>query len=69
MCFSAAVFDWDNENVHLAQAANCGSNIVAIGNGTSSVPDGKSDCSLGSSVAANMGLMAAVAVVGAVLLF
>ncbi|KAK2607621.1 hypothetical protein N8I77_006284 [Diaporthe amygdali] len=28
-----AVFDWDNQQVHLAQASDCGSNVVAIGTG------------------------------------
>lgn len=35
---SYAVFDWDNQQVHLAQAADCGSNVVAIGSGTKAVP-------------------------------
>lgn len=33
-----AVFDWDNQQVHLAQAADCGSKVVAIGNGKNAVP-------------------------------
>lgn len=32
------VFDWDNRNIHLAQSASCGSNLVAIGTGANSVP-------------------------------
>ncbi|KAI3393560.1 hypothetical protein diail_4151 [Diaporthe ilicicola] len=35
-----AVFDWDNQQVHLAQASDCGSNVVAIGNGSEAVPTG-----------------------------
>lgn len=35
-----AVFDWDNQQVHLAQAADCGSQVVAIGTGPSAVPTG-----------------------------
>ncbi|KAH7176376.1 aspartic peptidase domain-containing protein [Dactylonectria macrodidyma] len=39
------VFDWDNEEVHVAQAANCGENdIVTIGSGTSAVPDVTGNC-------------------------
>ncbi|KAF3766172.1 acid protease [Cryphonectria parasitica EP155] len=33
-----AVFDWDNQQVHLAQSADCGSNVVAIGSGSKAVP-------------------------------
>lgn len=47
---SYAVFDWDNQQVHLAQADDCGSNIVAIGSGTGSVPTG-SGCKDSSSTA------------------
>lgn len=47
---SYAVFDWDNQQVHLAQADDCGSNIVAIGSGTGSVPTG-SGCKDSSSMA------------------
>ena len=32
------VFDQDNHNIHLAQGANCGSEIVAIGKGAGAVP-------------------------------
>lgn len=35
-----AVFDWDNQQVHLAQAADCGSQVVAIGTGPGAVPTG-----------------------------
>lgn len=34
----SAVFDWDNEEIHLAQAANCGSDIVPITTGLGAVP-------------------------------
>lgn len=61
-----AVFDWGNSAVHIAQAANCGSNIVAIGNGTNAVPGGNGDCSSFGvrSVAVNFGLMVGAALVG-----
>ncbi|KAL2694760.1 hypothetical protein Neosp_001347 [[Neocosmospora] mangrovei] len=32
------VFDWDNENIHIAQAASCSSEIVPIGRGSGAVP-------------------------------
>ncbi|KAH8902014.1 acid protease [Coniochaeta sp. PMI_546] len=32
------VYDQDNRNLHLAQAANCGTELVAIGKGTDAVP-------------------------------
>lgn len=35
-----AVFDWDNQEVHLAQADDCGSQVVAIGTGPGAVPNG-----------------------------
>ncbi|KAJ6444054.1 secreted aspartic proteinase [Purpureocillium lavendulum] len=39
------VFDWDNEAVHIAQAANCGKNdIVAVSSGTSAVPSVTGNC-------------------------
>lgn len=39
------VFDWDNEEVHVGQAANCGdSDIVAVGSGRSAVPDVTGNC-------------------------
>ncbi|KAK4176937.1 putative eukaryotic aspartyl protease [Triangularia setosa] len=38
------VFDQDNRNLHLAQAANCGSNIVAISTGTDAVPSVTGRC-------------------------
>lgn len=39
------VFDWDNEAVHVAQAANCGDDdIVAVGTGTAAVPRVTGNC-------------------------
>ncbi|KAF4124535.1 Eukaryotic aspartyl protease [Geosmithia morbida] len=39
------VFDWDNEEVHVAQAANCGdADIVAVGSGTDAVPSVTGNC-------------------------
>lgn len=38
------VFDQDNRNVHIAQAGNCGSEIIAIGSGADAVPDVTGDC-------------------------
>ena len=38
------VFDQDNKNVHIAQAANCGSEIVAIGTGANAVPSAAGLC-------------------------
>lgn len=46
---SYAVFDWDNQQVHLAEAADCGSDVVAIGSGTSAVPT-DSGCKESSSL-------------------
>lgn len=40
------VFDWDNEEVHIAPAANCGSEIVAIGEGKDAVPGVEGKCVL-----------------------
>lgn len=61
---SYAVFDWDNQQVHIAQADDCGTNIVAIGSGTGSVPTG-SGCKDASSMASankwSMSLMMFVA--------
>ena len=39
------VFDQDNRNIHLAQAANCGTNLVAIGSGANAVPSTAGRCS------------------------
>ena len=39
------VFDWDNEAVHIAQAANCGDeDIVAVGMGRDALTDVKGNC-------------------------
>lgn len=38
------VYDQDNGNLHLAQAANCGSNLVAISSGSDAVPSITGDC-------------------------
>jgi hypothetical protein len=39
------VFDWDNKEVHIAQAANCGnSDIVVAGKGTNAVPNVQGNC-------------------------
>ncbi|KAK0390791.1 hypothetical protein NLU13_0294 [Sarocladium strictum] len=39
------VFDWDNKQVHIGQAANCGgSDIVAVGSGRDAVPDVTGNC-------------------------
>lgn len=35
-----ALFDWDNQQMSLAQAADCGSQMVAIGTGPGAVPTG-----------------------------
>lgn len=40
------VFDWDNEEVHIAPAANCGSELVAIGKGEGAVPSVEGKCVL-----------------------
>ncbi|KAK3905580.1 aspartic peptidase domain-containing protein [Staphylotrichum tortipilum] len=39
------VFDQDNRNIHLAQAADCGTNLVAIGSGADAVPSSAGRCS------------------------
>lgn len=39
------VFDWDNEAVHIAQAANCGDDdIVAVGTGSNALGDVTGNC-------------------------
>ncbi|KAK5659806.1 hypothetical protein OQA88_1018 [Cercophora sp. LCS_1] len=38
------VFDWDNRNLHFAQAADCGTNLVAIGKGADAVPSVGAAC-------------------------
>lgn len=45
------VFDWDNQQVHIAQAANCGNNdIVAVSSGSSAVPSVTGNCKEGDAV-------------------
>ncbi len=39
------VCDQDNRNIHLAQAAECGTNLVAIGSGPDAVPSSAGQCS------------------------
>ncbi|KAJ9155711.1 hypothetical protein NKR23_g2007 [Pleurostoma richardsiae] len=39
-----AVFDWDNQNIHLARSANCGTDIVAIGSGPDAVGSPSGNC-------------------------
>ncbi len=41
------VHDQDNRALHLAQAANCGTNIVSIGSGKNAVPSATGDCKAG----------------------
>lgn len=38
------VFDQDNRNLHIAQAANCGDHLVAIGSGPDAVPSSTGRC-------------------------
>ncbi|QPH17748.1 hypothetical protein C2857_002636 [Epichloe festucae Fl1] len=39
------VFDWDNQEVHIAQAANCGNeDIVAVSSGKMAVPSATGNC-------------------------
>lgn len=38
------VYDRDNDNMHLAQAAECGSNLVEIGSGPDAVPSKTGEC-------------------------
>ncbi|KAH9213840.1 aspartic peptidase domain-containing protein [Leptodontidium sp. 2 PMI_412] len=40
------VYDQDNQNLHLAESADCGSNLIAIGRGSDAVPSGVGACSL-----------------------
>ncbi|KAJ4390874.1 hypothetical protein N0V93_004473 [Gnomoniopsis smithogilvyi] len=46
------VYDQDNANLHLAQAANCGTNLVAISSGTDAVPSVTGDCTGSSATVA-----------------
>ncbi|KAK3940419.1 aspartic peptidase domain-containing protein [Diplogelasinospora grovesii] len=48
------VYDQDNRNLHLAQAANCGTNLVAIGSGVNAVPSSTGACT-GSSPSVTAG--------------
>ncbi|KAJ3464753.1 hypothetical protein MRS44_009539 [Fusarium solani] len=43
------VYDWDNENVWLANNEDCGTNLVAIGSGADSVPDIVGECASSDS--------------------
>ncbi|KAH8649680.1 aspartic peptidase domain-containing protein [Tricladium varicosporioides] len=43
------VYDQDNQNLHLANAADCGTNLVAIGSGPNAVPSIAGACSPASS--------------------
>ncbi|TWU74612.1 hypothetical protein ED733_001462 [Metarhizium rileyi] len=44
------VFDWDNQEVHIAQAANCGStDIVAVSSGKNAVPAVTGNCKAGDA--------------------
>ncbi|KAF8861534.1 acid protease, partial [Acephala macrosclerotiorum] len=43
------VYDQDNFNIHLAQAANCGTNIVPIGSGADAVPSIVGGCTASST--------------------
>ena len=47
------MFDWDNKNVLLAQAANCASNIIAIGKGPNAVPSVLGSCKATGTSSAN----------------
>ncbi|KAK3905148.1 putative eukaryotic aspartyl protease [Staphylotrichum tortipilum] len=38
------VFDQDNREIHIAQAADCGTNLVAIGSGANPVPSSTGQC-------------------------
>ncbi|KAK0629272.1 aspartic peptidase domain-containing protein [Bombardia bombarda] len=38
------VYDQDNRNLHLAQAANCGTNVITIGSGVNAVPSSTGQC-------------------------
>lgn len=39
------VFDWDNQNIHIAKNEDCGTHLIPIGKGADSVPSGlKGDC-------------------------
>ncbi|KAK1750368.1 acid protease [Echria macrotheca] len=65
-----SVFDWGNGNLHIAQSADCGSNIVAIGSGPDAVPSGNGECSssLAVGTVVNSVLMFASAVLSGLFL-
>ncbi|KAK0649957.1 aspartic peptidase domain-containing protein [Cercophora newfieldiana] len=65
-----AVFDWRNANLHIAQSADCGTNIVAIGSGVDAVPGGNGECSgsLGMASVVNLGLMTVAALMSSLVL-
>ncbi len=46
------VYDQDNEQMHLANSANCGTNLVAIGKGVDAVPSITGACPKPTAVAA-----------------
>ena len=50
------VYDQDNRNLHLAQAANCGTNILSIGSGSNAVPSATGDCTAAAAVSATVNL-------------
>jgi hypothetical protein len=49
------VFDWDNQNVHIAQAASCGDDedVVAAGTGDNAVPSATGNCAWGEDSASD----------------
>jgi hypothetical protein len=50
------VFDWDNQQVHIAQAADCGSSdIVAVSKGTDAVPNVQGNCNANAATATGTG--------------
>lgn len=63
---SYAVFDCDNQQVHLAEATDCGSDIVAIGSGIDAVPTdggcGMSVDAVASTVSSMSVLLGALAI-------
>lgn len=53
------VYDQDNRNLHLAQAANCGTSLVAISTGIDAVPSVTGDCTATASEAVLTGSLTA----------
>lgn len=43
------VYDWDNQNIHLANNEDCGSNLLAIGKGPDAVPSVAGDCGVSAT--------------------